>query len=91
VPAKRCFRREPPRQARTYESGGKPPHSKWAAPSAKLFGTRMSQSQIQSQVAFAATVIEILPTFADRESLAVIKSLGLGTFDGYFRAGGRLE
>jgi hypothetical protein len=25
------FRREPPRQAGAYESGGKPPHSKWTA------------------------------------------------------------
>ncbi len=32
VRARRCSRLEPARQAGGYESGGKPPHSKWAEP-----------------------------------------------------------
>jgi hypothetical protein len=36
----RTFRLESPPQAGAYESGGEPPHSKWAAPGAKFSRTR---------------------------------------------------
>src|SRR5580704_12991822 len=40
---------KPPRQTGAQESGGKPPHSKWAAPSAELSGTGLSTEPFQIQ------------------------------------------